>query len=74
MLLSDFVAAMERIAPPELAMDFDNVGLLVSPATDQIRRVLVALDCSVARCRTPDTQLSPLFVTRMIRYVSGTPW
>lgn len=48
MLLSDFVAAMERIAPPELAMDFDNVGLLVSPATDQIRRVLVALDCSVA--------------------------
>ena len=34
----------------------------------------VALDCSVARCRTPDPQLSPLFVTRMIRYVSGTPW
>ena len=48
MLLSDFVAAMERIAPPELAMDFDNVGLLVSPATDQIRRMLVALDCTVA--------------------------
>ena len=48
MLLNDFVAAMERIAPPELAMDFDNVGLLVSPATEEIRRVLVALDCSVA--------------------------
>ena len=31
-------------------------------------------DCSVARCRVSDTQLSPLFVTRMIRYVSGTPW
>ena len=34
----------------------------------------VALDCSVARCSVSDTQLSPLFVTRMIRYVSGTPW
>ena len=36
MLLNDFVAAMERIAPPELAMDFDNVGLLVSPATEEM--------------------------------------
>lgn len=46
--IQDFASEMERIAPPELAMDFDNVGLLISPARNEIRRVLVALDCTVA--------------------------
>ena len=47
MQLKDFISEMERIAPPELAMDFDNVGLLVSPEPEEITRVLVALDCTV---------------------------
>jgi len=48
MKLSDFCAAMERIAPQELALEFDNPGLLVEPDHDEIKRVLVALDCSKA--------------------------
>ena len=48
MKLSDFCAAMERIAPNELAMEFDNPGLLIEPDHDEIRRVLVALDCTKA--------------------------
>ena len=48
MKLSDFSAAMERIAPNELAMEFDNPGLLIEPDHDEIKRVLVALDCSKA--------------------------
>lgn len=45
---SEFLAAMERIAPRELALEFDNPGLLVEPDHDEISRVLVALDCSTA--------------------------
>jgi dinuclear metal center YbgI/SA1388 family protein len=48
MKLSEFTAVMERIAPQDLAMEFDNPGLLVEPDHDEIKRVLVALDCSKA--------------------------
>ena len=46
MLLSDFIKMQEAIAPPELALDYDNVGLLIG-TTRNIRKVLVALDCTV---------------------------
>ncbi len=39
---------MEAIAPQALAMDFDNPGLLIGPEKQEIRKVLVALDCSMA--------------------------
>ena len=45
---SDFLSAMERIAPRELALEFDNPGLIVEPDHDEILRVLVALDCTKA--------------------------
>lgn len=46
--LGDFLLAMERVAPRELALSFDNPGLLIQPDHDEISRVLVALDCTVA--------------------------
>lgn len=46
MKLSDFTAAMERIAPREFALEFDNPGLLIEPDHDEIKNVLVALDCT----------------------------
>ena len=48
MQLCDFLAQMEVIAPQALAMDFDNPGLLIGPEKQEIRKVLVALDCSMA--------------------------
>ncbi len=49
MKLKEWIRAVETIAPPELALDYDNPGLLISPRTEDIRTVLVALDC------TPET-------------------
>ncbi len=46
MKLHEFAAMMERVAPRELAMESDNPGLLVEPDHDEIRNVLVALDCT----------------------------
>ena len=48
MKIQEFTAAMERIAPKELALEFDNPGLLVEPDHAEITRVLVALDCTKA--------------------------
>ena len=47
--LSSVVALLERLAPLELAEDWDNVGLLVEPsraATHEIRRLLLCIDLS----------------------------
>ncbi len=48
MLLSDFLRAMESIAPESLAMEYDNPGLIVGTKRENISRVLVALDASLA--------------------------
>ena len=41
---ADLVAAMQRIAPVELAEDWDNVGLLVGSAGHRVRRILLCID------------------------------
>lgn len=48
MRLDDLIAVMNAFAPPELALGFDNVGLLVGTERREISRVLVALDCTLA--------------------------
>lgn len=51
MKLGDWITVLEGIAPPDLALDWDNIGLLVGPETADIRSVLVALDCTPAVAR-----------------------
>jgi GTP cyclohydrolase I len=48
MHLNEFIAAMDRIAPRELALEHDNPGLLIEPDHAEIARVLIALDCTRA--------------------------
>jgi dinuclear metal center YbgI/SA1388 family protein len=48
MKIHEFTATMERIAPSELALEVDNLGLLIEPDHAEITRVLVALDCTKA--------------------------
>lgn len=48
MKIQEFCAQMERVAPRELALEFDNPGLLIEPDHAEIARVLVALDCTKA--------------------------
>ncbi len=44
---NDLLAIMEQLAPKDLAMAFDNVGLLVDNGKDDIKKVMLALDCTV---------------------------
>ena len=48
MKIQEFCAQMEHVAPRELALEFDNPGLLIEPDHAEIARVLVALDCTKA--------------------------
>ncbi|HJJ47645.1 MAG TPA: Nif3-like dinuclear metal center hexameric protein [Methanocorpusculum sp.] len=45
---SEFIAEMEKIAPPELAEDFDKVGRigLICEGTDEIEKIACALDAT----------------------------
>ena len=51
MKLNDFINVMDGIAPRELAMDWDNPGLLIGTEKQDIKKVLVALDCSTATAK-----------------------
>jgi len=42
--LSDIVGIINKIAPPVLAEDWDNVGLQVGDPANEIDRIMVALD------------------------------
>lgn len=44
MKVQDITAVLEQIAPLHYAEDFDNVGILVGHATDEVSGVLVTLD------------------------------
>ena len=80
MKLTEFIAAMEHIAPPGLAMDFDNVGLLLGTDRREITRVLVALDCTPTTAQeavdwNADLLLThhPLFLDGAKRILPGDP-
>ena len=47
MELKAFIETMNRLAHPETALSFDNCGLVVGTERTEIKKVLVALDCTV---------------------------
>lgn len=46
LLVKDIIKAMEILAPPFLKEDYDNVGLMVGDENKEVKRVLLALDCT----------------------------
>jgi len=48
MRVADIVRAMEALAPPELAEDWDNVGLLVGDLDIGVRKLMVCTDVTEA--------------------------
>ena len=48
MQLATIISVLERIAPPELAEEWDNVGLLAGDPKQDISRILLTIDYSAA--------------------------
>lgn len=42
----DIIKVMEKIAPPFLKESYDNVGLMVGDKNKEVKKVLLALDCT----------------------------
>ena len=48
MKATDIIKHIEQIAPPDLAQDWDNTGLLVGDANKQIQNMLLTIDITKA--------------------------
>ena len=59
----DILHYVESIAPKELAMDWDNVGLLCGQADREVKKVLVALDPFTSVCEEAANLGADLLVT-----------
>lgn len=46
--LNDIIKLMEEIAPPDLAEEWDNVGLMLGRRNKQVKRIMLALDMTKA--------------------------
>ncbi|MDU1856119.1 MAG: Nif3-like dinuclear metal center hexameric protein, partial [Clostridium baratii] len=46
MKVRDIMEAMENLAPEVLKEDFDNVGLMVGSKDKEVKKILLALDCT----------------------------
>lgn len=47
MKLEKIIEFMEQVAPKAMAMEYDNVGLLVGKRDKEIRKIVTALDCTL---------------------------
>ncbi|MBQ9200315.1 MAG: Nif3-like dinuclear metal center hexameric protein [Lachnospiraceae bacterium] len=50
MLCSEIVKILDRQSPPEYALDWDNVGLLVGRGSKEIKKLLLVVDATKAVC------------------------
>lgn len=71
MELNDFCDCMEQIAPRALALDYDNVGLLVEPDHTEVKRVLLALDCTTITAQEAIDLGADLLVTHHPQFFRG---
>lgn len=46
MLLENIIEIMEKFSPVNLKEDFDNVGLMVGDKSKDVKKILLALDCT----------------------------
>jgi len=64
MTLNTFIDCLEQIAPPDLAEEWDNPGLLIEPLKQQdIRKALLTVDLTEAVAREAIQKQTDIIVT-----------
>ncbi len=61
--LQELIAFFEQMAPPQLAEDYDNVGLLVEGVKDEIESIVIALDADEKNVCDAENAGAQLIVT-----------
>ena len=59
----DIVKEIEKVAPMHLAEDFDNVGLLVGDGQNEVKNVLISLDCTLETVQLAKEQKCELIIS-----------
>lgn len=72
MELAEFCSLMDDIAPRELALAYDNVGLLIEPDHRSVKRVLLALDLTTQTAREAVELGADLLLTHHPSFFHGT--
>src|SRR6188474_610627 len=62
-LVSDLCRFLDSFAPPALAEEWDNVGLLVGDGTREVKRVMTCLTITPASCAEAVRKKADLVVT-----------
>ncbi|MEN8077122.1 Nif3-like dinuclear metal center hexameric protein [Clostridioides difficile] len=62
-IVNDVIKEMEKIAPTYLKEDFDNVGLMVGDKSKEVKKVLLALDCTLNVIEEAKIENADLIIT-----------
>src|ERR1700722_20179956 len=62
MNLNTLLAWLRQLAPEDTAMDGDPIGLLIEPANEEIKRVIVCLDATAEVAQTAIDGFAQLIV------------
>lgn len=62
-IVNDVIKEMEKIAPTYLKEDFDNVGLMVGDRSKEVKKVLLALDCTLNVIEEAKRENADLIIT-----------
>lgn len=71
MLCQDIINELEKIAPVDYSMDWDNVGLLVGNRNREVKKVIVALDATEKVCDIAIAQKADMIITHHPMIFSG---
>lgn len=71
MLCQDIINELEKIAPVDYAMEWDNVGLLVGNRNREVKKVIVALDATEKVCDIAIAHKADMIVTHHPMIFSG---
>ncbi len=63
MKCKEILEALEEQMPAELAMDWDNVGLLAGRSAKEVKRIVLGLDLSPALLKTAEKEAADLIIT-----------
>ena len=64
--VNDIIREMEKIAPTFLKEDFDNVGLMVGDREKSVKKILLALDCTLKVIEEAKRENVDLIITHQV--------
>ncbi len=66
--VNDIIREMEKLAPTFLKEDFDNVGLMIGDREKDVKKILLALDCTLKVIEEAKSENIDLIILQQTHY------